>query len=229
MSIIFNAALSLNNTAISLSQQACYDQAVDTLRDAVHLMKISKDGPSTLDETLVCRMLNKALHCTSNPRVSTGPAQHLPVIVSHNESGLVLYDKSLDDSYFFFLVHFDTSDDELLEASDDELIRHLTHATIVYNFACCSMCVPEKEGCGVQCLDYTISKLAKLFSVTRDDHFFLNRVVLVSILALHARATAHLARGQTEQARDNCTQMSFLAQVATALKESAWALCAAAA
>jgi hypothetical protein len=226
----YRAALYLNNTALSLMKQACYGQAFDTLNNAVQLIQMERE-----DALLVHHMLLKSMDCISNPIVSTGP-MHTLVFVSHTEP-LALDDASISD--YQFLIHFDLCDDELLQGEQEvEPMLSLTNAILIYNLACCSMCIPEQKDNGLSYLGFALFMLKKLFQASQQDAFFISqkdtafslRVVLVSTLALNTLITSQLDRGQMVQAQESLVQLKLLSGVATALQATAgWDLCAAAA
>jgi hypothetical protein len=221
MKTAFRAALSLNNTAITLMQRSCYRQAFEVLKDAVCLIKMSRQSSfnAAEEEDRVRRMITKAIRYNSNPVVSSDARLPVMEIILHDAPGFVLQGGSVADCHF--LIRFDTSDQDLLE---DEPLLELPSVVILHNFACLALLTIRHGGkratCGKQCLDYVVRMLKKLFRASQEDPFRLKRIVYLSTIALNTLIQFQLSFGQTLEARESAAELYYLSQVADRLQGS---------
>jgi tetratricopeptide (TPR) repeat protein len=211
MMTAYKAILSLNNTATSLMQLSSFDQAFDTLKDAVHLIRASQQGNRGYPEHMVHRKLNEATRRIASSTYSTATSSFK--VVSHNDADFE--EGSIKSSKQQQLIRFDTTDSDLVEQQEGNL--DLCAAIILYNFGLCAVKLGRQEG-GIKYLAYALQLLQGIFDSCQDEPFLLKRIVFISEIVLTTLIPAQLSRGMTDEAQENTETLNYLAEVACSLR-----------
>jgi hypothetical protein len=213
----YNAALALNNAAITMMKGACYEQGFQTLKDSMLLMREAQPPTSVDADAVVREKLHNSIHRTSNPEMSLS---RIPLqVVSHDTADIFFeqQDKSSDDLVFTHsMIRFDTSDIALLDESQD---HDYPCAIILHNIAIASLCTGRFD-VGPKYLTFALQILESMFQVysQNNDPYVLKRVVFVASTVLKTLVPTQIYRGEIDRARESAQQITFLSQIASKLE-----------
>jgi hypothetical protein len=210
----FNAALSLNNSAIALTQRSCYRQGFDTLKDAVSLLRAPLDDDDIALNTLINLKLNEAMRRLTSSQPSPTSASPCVEVMSHDAADSFSLQDEEDLKKLPTLIRFETSDVDLFQAND----QGLPCAIILYNLAVASLLCNMTSA--ARFLSCALHLLQGRFEQSQDDPFYLRRVIFVSVHALTTLIPTLLDSGKVQQAEESTQDLAYLETVAQTLEES---------
>jgi hypothetical protein len=186
----WNAALALNNRAITMIERNCFRQAAHTLKDALLVMQLCSADDCTRDRLhqQVNEKLQKANRRLFAPEVSSLLPTPVKVKVVHHHGAIdgSAHDVLTDQSYC--VVRMEPNDTHLQEASD----------ILLYNAAICWMvgCYGKRAA---EALHMTLDSLSDLYNAASCP-FAVDRMLYLLMITSNALVQALEMSGQRERA-----------------------------
>jgi len=224
----YRAAVALNNMATSMIEHGCYQQAVDTMKDAAVAMQTLAAPEEEKSEwqrqqprEMIKRMLDNAQYCKANPAVANHYVQVR--VVSH--------DVAFRQAHLYLekchLVHCMIR----IEAQElflDEQDLHLPSAIILYNLALACFCQAKNDltleqavkhqSNAITFLRYSLLLLKRRLETERVITLNLSSEVGVAVMVLQELVISLVVTGQMDDTVMCSREHADLSWTANALK-----------
>jgi hypothetical protein len=207
----YNAALFLNESAVTMMQRSCFEQAIDTLRDATCIMSqlggLEEESSTPLHPQIVNTMITQATARLSQPEPCF---PSVPVtVVTHQLRPPKAAHLARQESNYTLIRIIETNHGDLL---DESKAPELPLAIAVYNLAVANLCSTRPQSKPLSTLDdlqrqrYAFellilsSKLSRACYEESRDVFVWHRALNLTGLMLQTLVQALESHGQSEHA-----------------------------
>jgi hypothetical protein len=216
----YRAAVSLNNSAISMVERAMFTEALETQNEAVHIMSSTCSGAGddlekeVISIERICSRLEHARRQLSSPISSPVNLVAFRLqVVQHTQADSK--SNSKEKAPLHSLIRIEDSDEELLQQQVDIPIAIMVHNLGIAN----AMCGHLDEGIAflTKALIYLRAMLP--LSAALGDPYTMIRVVFFYKMALSTLGPALESSGQWQEAAKAAAEFNILCQLATSLEE----------